>query len=135
MRSLVLIAVTRCALALAVLSLLAAAPTAALAVGSHAPRVTTLLQRLQNSPFKPTQAASKMDLGKVRQFADLMRQGKWAWSSTDKIIVDSQGAIMSGHHRVMAAMEAGIAIPESAVIQYQGVTVRQVFEWAEVLLP
>ena len=87
---------------------------------------------VQNSPFKPTQSAARMDLDKIGQFADKMKNGKWDWSTT-KIIVDRNGALMSGHHRVVAAAKAGIDIPHSAIHRFDGVTLRTVHEWSDVL--
>jgi hypothetical protein len=72
-------------------------------------------------------------MSKVAEFADMMKDKRWIWSSVDKIIVDSRGAIMSGHHRIMAAMKAGVEIPEGAIFRYVGVTARQVYEWTQVL--
>ncbi len=99
---------------------------------SFAKGAGSLKNLMKNSPFKPTQLATKMDLKKVDQFSDMMKSGKWDWSKS-KIIVDKNGALMSGHHRVVAAEKAGVKIPESAIHRFDGVTERVVHEWSDVL--
>jgi len=101
-------------------------------VRSAAKGAGSLKSLMKNSPFKPTQSAAKMDLKKVDQFSDMMKNGKWDWSKS-KIIVDKNGALMSGHHRVVAAQKAGVKIPESAIYRFDGVTERITHQWSDVL--
>jgi RHS repeat-associated protein len=88
--------------------------------------------------FKPTQTARRFDFAKAQQYADMMRlpegtPGAWDWS-LDKIIVDAEGNIMSGHHRVLAAEIARLpGIPESAIYRFGGVSGRPVYQWSDIL--
>lgn len=86
---------------------------------------------MKNSPFKPTQLGSKMDMRKVDEYAELMKNGKWDWS-IDKIIVGKNGELMSGHHRVVAAQKAGVEIPESAIFRFKGTIERTVYDWSDL---
>ena len=98
------------------------------ACGKAATKSASLSDLMKNSPFRPTQSRNKMDRNKIDEFAELMENGKWNWGK-DKIIVDKNGSIMSGHHRVVAAQKAGIKIPESAIHRFDGVTQRPVYTW------
>jgi RHS repeat-associated protein len=80
--------------------------------------------------FTSTQSARKFDMSKVQKFADQMQKGTWDWAKSDtKIIVDSTGKILDGHHRVAAAARAGANIPGSAVETISGQTARAPFSW------
>jgi RHS repeat-associated protein len=93
-------------------------------VGAAAASPTTL--------YKPTQTARRFDFAKVDRFAESMRNGTWDWS-VDKIIVDIEGNILSGHHRVLAAERAGVHIPETAIHRLKTVTSRPVYDWSDIL--
>ena len=84
--------------------------------------------------YRPTQSARKFDFEKVTDYAKMMGPGgAWDWS-LGKIIIDSEGHIVSGHHRVLAAEIAGLpAIPESAIFRLNYVTPRPVYEWSVIL--
>ena len=82
--------------------------------------------------FKPTQTARHFNMDKVKGYADKMRKGTWDWSK-GKIIVDKAGNIMSGHHRVLAAEQAGVSIPKSAIFRTGFLTQRVVQSWADIL--
>lgn len=84
--------------------------------------------------FKPTQTRRHFDFDKVDRYAEMMENRKWDWSM-DKIIVDTEGNILSGHHRVLAAEKANVPIPESAIFRVDGVTPRPVYDWADILDP
>jgi len=63
----------------------------------------------------------------------MMRNGTWDWS-LNKIIVDPEGNIMSGHHRVLAAELAGLPeIPKDSIHLATSVTRRPVYAWSTIL--
>ena len=99
---------------------------------STSPKGSNLKDLMKNSQFKPTQSAKKMDLQKINEYAELMEKGKWDWS-IDKIIVDKNGNLMSGHHRVVAAAKAKVEIPESAIFRLETETLRLTYSWSEIL--
>jgi RHS repeat-associated protein len=88
--------------------------------------------------FQPTQTARRFDFAKVQRYADMMRlpegtPGAWDWS-LDKIIVDSEGNIMSGHHRILGAEVARLpGIPEGAIYRFGGQSGRPVYQWSDIL--
>ncbi len=109
-----------------------AAPSAS--VASSVTSAGPLLQRLENSGFQPTQTAARIDPGKVSEYAKAMANGSWVWSQTDKIIVDAQGAILSGHHRIIAAFQAAVEIPADAMIRMTTTNrIRPIYEWANII--
>lgn len=69
---------------------------------------------MTGSKYKPTQR--DIFRGTVEEMADAMKAGKfdWAKAELDPIILDPQGTIMQGHHRIVAARLAGKQIPNSA---------------------
>ena len=89
---------------------------------------TNLGKLMRSSGYSPTQSMAKMDIAKVNRYAAMMRSGQWDWSAS-KIIVDSNNAIMSGHHRVVASQLSGVKIPESAIYRMSGATERTVHSW------
>lgn len=87
--------------------------------------------------FKPTQSARKVNWGKVAEYADRMRRpasdpNHWNWNPDTAIAVDPNGAIVGGHHRVLAAAVAGVPIPQSYIYVVKSVTARDVISWHEV---
>ncbi|OQW86983.1 MAG: hypothetical protein BWK78_09460 [Thiotrichaceae bacterium IS1] len=94
----------------------------------------SLKDLLKNGPYKPTQSARRMDLGKVDALAEKMKGGNFDWNKMDKkIMIDPDGNIMDGHHRVMAATKAGVEIPEEAIHRHNKVTTRPAYDWCDVL--
>jgi hypothetical protein len=66
------------------------------------------------SRFTPSQKSVR--LRDVQQYAERMRAGQWDWNRpVDKIIVDANGNVLAGHHRIVAAKLAGVEIPESGI--------------------
>jgi hypothetical protein len=82
--------------------------------------------------FKPTQSARKVDWGKVAEYAEMMKKGTWKWNPDTAIAVDPNGAIVGGHHRVLAAAVAGVPIPQNYIHVLKSVTARDVISWHEV---
>jgi hypothetical protein len=64
-----------------------------------------------NHPLKPSQGS--VNWHKVEELTDSMRREGWREGS--EILVDEFGTIYGGHHRVVAAEQAGIPIPGSAI--------------------
>lgn len=58
-----------------------------------------------------------------------MKSNKLDWSKS-KIIVDKNGAIMNGHHRIIAAQKAKVQIPDSAIVIFRGENLRPIYNWA-----
>jgi len=95
-----------------------------------------LADDLTASGFVPTQPASKMDRDKIERMAQAMAGGTFDWSRIkpwEKIIVGPGGEIMNGHHRVIAAMLAGIPIPTGEVVYFLGQNLRPIYNWIDVL--
>ena len=91
---------------------------------------------MKGTPYKPTQGQKAIDINKVNQYADAMKSGNWKWDAmSDPIITDSKGAIMSGHHRIIAATIAGVKIPESAIVIYPAATARPIYDWDGNIMP
>jgi RHS repeat-associated protein len=85
--------------------------------------------------YHPTQPRSKFDFAKVDQYAQEMKAGRWNWNSKlEKIIIDPNGNILSGHHRVLAAEKAGVTIPESAIYRTKSHAIT-VYKWEDILTP
>jgi hypothetical protein len=90
---------------------------------------------MRRSPYKATQR--DLYRGTVEEMADKMKAGKfnWAKSDVDPIILDANGKIMSGHHRIVAAKLAKVDIPESAIKRLDKVdTIRVERTWADTTL-
>lgn len=49
-----------------------------------------------------------------------------------KIIVDPSGNVLDGHHRVLAAQIAGVAIPESAIYRTSVAATKPVVSWETI---
>jgi hypothetical protein len=79
------------------------------------PQVGDNLQALMgDSTLTPSQTTVNLEL--AQKYAAEMSAGRWDWNDpVRKIILDPNGNIMSGHHRVVAAKLAGITIPESGI--------------------
>jgi RHS repeat-associated protein len=71
---------------------------------------------MESTAYRPGQygvSASKIDA-----LVDLMKSPVFEWSSVtedEPILVDDNGVIRQGHHRIVAAQCAGIAIPEGVI--------------------
>ena len=88
---------------------------------------------MADSGLMATQSA--VEAVRVNAYADDMRAGKWAWLPINRrnpIIVDAQGNVMSGHHRLVAARLAGVGVPDAAVVRFPGVTARTPRTWSDV---
>ena len=86
---------------------------------------------MARSKYKPTQR----DLYKqtVEDMADLMKAKKFPWKSdVDPIILDANGKIMQGHHRIAAAELAKVPIPEDAIKRVPADTIRDTRTWGQV---
>jgi len=69
---------------------------------------------MRNSPYKPSQTL--LYRGAVERMAKEMANPHFNWSNpTDPIIVNKQGVILQGHHRIAAAQLAGVQIPKDAI--------------------
>ena len=87
---------------------------------------------MRASRFTPSQTT--VELSKVEEYAAKMLAGQWDWNSPiNKIIVDSEGNILSGMHRVVAAELAGVQIPEPGIyVSRVPQTPEKIRSWAEV---
>lgn len=78
-----------------------------------------------------------VDAAKVNLYADEMARGSWQWLPLNRrnpILIDQSGKIMSGHHRLIAARIAGVAVPEAALQRFPGNTSRPSTSWRDVLV-
>lgn len=70
----------------------------------------------------------------VAEYAELMKAGKWDWSRGARIELGTgkggETVILEGHHRVLAAQQAGVKIPASAFERTRKTAVP--FEWAKI---
>lgn len=87
---------------------------------------------MTGTPYKPTQR--DLYRGTVEEMADAMKAKKfdWAKSKVDPIIIDKNGKILSGHHRIVAARLAKEPIPESAITRVPADTIRDTRPWTGV---
>jgi hypothetical protein len=72
----------------------------------------------------------------VEDMADAMRARTfdWARADLDPIIMDANGKILQGHHRILAAKLARVEIPESAIKRVPADTIRDTRHWAQVTI-
>ncbi|WP_143232745.1 hypothetical protein [Actinoplanes regularis] len=101
---------------------------------SGVPQVGRNLEKLvAGSRFTPSQTF--VDLGKAEGYAARMKAGQWNWNDpANKIIVDSRGTILSGHHRIVGARLAGIEIPASGIYTSGIVqTPEKIRSWTQVI--
>jgi len=89
------------------------------------------------SGLSPTQTWVKAN--KVNQFADLMANGEWDWDRTantkmEPMLKDESGNIVAGHHRFVAAQQAGVQIPEGVVKPHAIMGGRVVSPWSSVVV-
>ena len=78
-----------------------------------------------------------VDAARVNLYSDEMARGNWQWLPINRlspILVDQTGKIMSGHHRLIAAHIAGVAIPEAVLQHFPGNTLRPSTLWQDVLV-
>ena len=70
----------------------------------------------------------------VAEYAELMKAGKWDWSRGARIELGTgkggETVILEGHHRVLAAQQAGVKIPASAFERTRKTAVP--FDWAKI---
>jgi hypothetical protein len=90
----------------------------------------TLAGDMASTPFKPGQFS--VSGSKIDAIAEAMRNNPSFWESMgEPILVDANGVITSGHHRLIAAQRAGIAIPEGVIGRGTPYTGRPI-TWGEV---
>ena len=96
-----------------------------------------LADRLTATGFVPTQDLSKMRKADIERIAVLLTRDAdafWATVSPYQKVVPGPGdEVMDGHHRVVASVLSGKAIPENSVFRFPGPNVRPVFDWMDVL--
>ncbi|MGL5809956.1 MAG: RHS repeat-associated core domain-containing protein, partial [Nocardioides sp.] len=69
---------------------------------------------MEGSVYQPTQ--NKVWRGSIDALAQAMKDNKFQWDQmSTPILVDAQGKIVGGHHRVIAARLAGEVIPAEAI--------------------
>jgi len=103
---------------------------------SDAVGLQQLADALTAAGYKPTQDVDMMIRVKIDQMAQNMVAGTFDWSLIqpwEKIILGPDGEIMDGHHRVVAAVLSGCAIPTDQIYPYSGTCYRPVFAWIDVL--
>lgn len=70
----------------------------------------------------------------VAEYAELMKAGKWDWSRGARIELGTgkggETVVLEGHHRVLAAQQAGVKIPASAFARTRKTAVP--FDWAKI---
>jgi len=91
------------------------------------------LDRLDEG-FGVTPYAERGLEGNINQYAEAMRKapgepGAWDWNRTatnpmESMITNSNGNIVAGHHRFLAAAAAGVKIPDGVVKIKSGITAR-----------
>jgi hypothetical protein len=89
--------------------------------------------------FKPTQPKGRFFKDKIDKMADAMKDGSFDWnkSSLQPVILGPNGEVMGGHHRVIAAHQAGIDLTTvpgpRPQVQRLPQNFRPVSNWIDVL--
>ena len=98
--------------------------------------VQQLADCLAAAGVKPMQGLCKMRKVDIEQIAAAMAKDSdafWAGVSPfKKVIIGPSGEVMDGHHRVIASVLSGKAIPESQIFRFPGTNMRPVFNWIDV---
>ena len=85
---------------------------------------------------KTTQRQSKNDAAKIERMAEDMKNGNFDWSKIkqhEKILVDQDGVVMNGNHRVIAAALAGKPIPADQIVKLPIKTVLESLDWIDTI--
>ena len=94
-----------------------------------------LADLMRNTGLMPTQ--KKVFEGMIQQYVEAMKNEEWDWQRTANdplapMIRDTDGNILAGHHRFIAAEVAGIQIPAELVKVMAGTGARVPRSWSEV---
>jgi hypothetical protein len=88
---------------------------------------------------KTTQRPNKNDTTQIEQMATEMANGSFDWGRASiadtKIIVDSNGVLIAGNHRVIAATLAQVPIPAGEIVRLSKPTPLDSYEWTFSLPP
>ena len=92
---------------------------------------------MQNSGLLPTQ--KEVYAENINEYAEQMQNGTWDWNRTAKdlrspMLVNSDGHIIAGHHRFIAARVAGVTIPAGVVKTIAGTGARVARNWELVIV-
>jgi hypothetical protein len=71
---------------------------------------------MESTAYRPGQYGVRAS--KIDRLVELMKRPDFKWSSVtedEPILVEENGVIRQGHHRIIAAGRAGIAIPEEVI--------------------
>jgi len=86
--------------------------------------------------LKTTQRQAKNNVATIEQMATEMQNGTFDWSRVDeKIVIDSNGVVLNGNHRVIASALSGVPIPSGQIVRLQKPTRLDVYEWTDTLPP
>ncbi len=88
---------------------------------------------MAGTDWSATQGA--VEAFKINAYAAEVAAGKLQWLPVNRripIIVDQEGKIMSGHHRLIAARIASVTMPEAAIQSFPGLTSRPAKAWRDV---
>lgn len=98
-----------------------------------------LADGLAAAGWTPTQGQQHFDRDKIGRMARAMADGSFEWNraSLQPVIIGPNGEVLGGHHRVVAAHLAGIALTAipggRPQVQRLPVNYRPVHDWADVL--
>lgn len=101
-----------------------------------------LTDLMKDSGLSPTQ--KEVWEGNINKYAEAMQKASgepaaWDWNHTatdplGPMIKDASGNIMAGHHRFIAAEQAGVAIPDGVVRIIPGSGARIPRPWGGVIV-
>lgn len=97
---------------------------------------------LTASGLRPTQPKSVFDRDKIEAMAQAMSDSTFVWvaASLQPVILGSNGEVLGGHHRVVAAQLAGIDLtampgprPQAYRMGANFPIARPLYDWTDVL--
>ena len=94
-----------------------------------------LVELMKDSGLYPTQ--KEVFKNNINKYTLDMREEKWDWEHTkadllEPMIKDTSGNIIAGHHRFIAAVQAGVDIPDDVVRIHSALTERIPRTWDRV---